>query len=518
MKKLVFGFCVLALIGGGAYLAWGMGWVSAAAPAPALAQPAVTTSSLVISEAKVVPARSAALSFELSGAVQDVLVAEEDHVQAGQVIARLDNAHQAARLAQTQAQLRQAQAKYQQLIDGPSAEEIVGAEAQVQQAQAQLRQTLGMVTPDDIAAVQLQIEQAQVQLQRLQAGDQNSDVRSTQAALQQATAALETQRTQLSGSKTTAELQVRMAAEGLIQAQTTYSTAKWYWEYVESTGHDPVTPTIADSSHPGETRANSLNNAQKQQYHDAFTRAEAALRSAEFAVQQARVAYDAAHQAEISGLQAAEQQVGVSQINLDRITTSIKSEQIPQARAQLAGARASLSKLRGPQRDNQIAVAQAALDVAQANLARLKAGPRPSEMMALQAQVESAQADVAAAQIDLDRTELKAPFAAVIASIDLKPGEFVASGTPVVEVGDNSTWQIETTDLTELSIGRVRADAPATITFDAIPNLALAGKVLRVKGFGENRQGDIVYRVILQPLQIDPRMRWNMTASVTIAP
>jgi HlyD family secretion protein len=46
----------------------------------------------------------------------------------------------------------------------------------------------------------------------------------------------------------------------------------------------------------------------------------------------------------------------------------------------------------------------------------------------------------------------------------------------------------------------------------------LAGKVMKVKGFGEKQQGDIIYRVIVQPLQIDPRLRWNMTASVAITP
>ena len=38
----------------------------------------------------------------------------------------------------------------------------------------------------------------------------------------------------------------------------------------------------------------------------------------------------------------------------------------------------------------------------------------------------------------------------------------------------------------------------------------------RIKPLGENKQGDIVYLVVVQPAQLDPRLRWNMTASVTI--
>jgi hypothetical protein len=46
----------------------------------------------------------------------------------------------------------------------------------------------------------------------------------------------------------------------------------------------------------------------------------------------------------------------------------------------------------------------------------------------------------------------------------------------------------------------------------------LAGHVLRIKELGENHQGDIVYRAIVVPDQMDARMRWNMTASAAIAP
>ena len=33
---------------------------------------------------------------------------------------------------------------------------------------------------------------------------------------------------------------------------------------------------------------------------------------------------------------------------------------------------------------------------------------------------------------------------------------------------------------------------------------------------GENTLGDITYRVIIVPQKHDPRLRWNMTASVNI--
>jgi HlyD family secretion protein len=417
-------------------------------------------------------------------------VHEGDQVQAGQVLARLDQTRLAAALTRAQAQLRQ--------------------------AQAQFRAALDSVTPADIKAAQANLQSAQATLARLLSGAKNADVRAAQAQLQQAQASLETQRGQLSAGKTNADLQLSQSAESLIQAQTAYSAAKWNWDHVQANGTDPINPTTLDPKNPNKTKANRLNEAQKQQYHDAFTQAESALHTAEVALEQARVAAANAHQGEVSGSQVAEQQLAAAQANLDRVTTGIATDQLAAAKAQLASAQASLAKLRGPQRDNQIAVAQAGVDTAQANLVRVKAGPLASEVLAAQAQVDSAQAEVTTAQIDLQRAELKAPFAGVVAALDLKLNEYINPGAALIQIADTSAWEIETTDLTELSAVRVRPGDTAKLTFDAIPGLSLDGKVLRVKGFGENRQGDIVYKVVVQPDTADAQLRWNMTSTVSI--
>src|SRR3954462_6231099 len=87
MKKIIIGAVVLALLAGGAYFAFGM---NAPTAQPAAAAPPAAAAKAVVAEAKVVPARSAALSLPIGGIVADVLVGEGDRVTAGQVIARLD--------------------------------------------------------------------------------------------------------------------------------------------------------------------------------------------------------------------------------------------------------------------------------------------------------------------------------------------------------------------------------------------------------------------------------------------
>jgi HlyD family secretion protein len=130
--------------------------------------------------------------------------------------------------------------------------------------------------------------------------------------------------------------------------------------------------------------------------------------------------------------------------------------------------------------------------------------------------VASAQAALDEAKAALADSELKAPFAGTVAQLNVKAGEQAAPATPLVQLADLTQWQIETDDLTELDIVRVKEGGTAKLAFDAIPDLELSGKVLRIKPIGVNRQGDMTYVVVIQPEKSDPRLRWNMTTKVTI--
>ena len=165
-----------------------------------------------------------------------------------------------------------------------------------------------------------------------------------------------------------------------------------------------------------------------------------------------------------------------------------------------------------------VAAAEAEVRRAQAQLELLKAGARPETIAGARAEMTAAEASLAQAQAALADTELKAPFAGTVASLDAKVGEQVSPGVPVAVLADLSAWQIETDDLTELNIIRVKEGEPVIITFDAIPDLELPGTVVRIKESGENKMGDMTYTVVIEPDQQDDRLRWNMTATVVIEP
>jgi multidrug resistance efflux pump len=151
----------------------------------------------------------------------------------------------------------------------------------------------------------------------------------------------------------------------------------------------------------------------------------------------------------------------------------------------------------------------------------------------LQSAVESAQAQLVQAQKDYDslqdaslaentagaraalaNAELRAPFAGTITNLDLKVGEFAASGSPVVTVADFSSWVVKTTDLTEIDVVNIKEGQPVTLTLDAIPGVTLKGNVLSIGQNYSEKQGDVVYEVSVLLTDKQPAMRWGMTAEV----
>jgi HlyD family secretion protein len=182
------------------------------------------------------------------------------------------------------------------------------------------------------------------------------------------------------------------------------------------------------------------------------------------------------------------------------------------AAAQAQTAQANLDRLTPD--PAQIQAALATLETAKARLAALQ--PSADERAVLQANLRAAQAgrDLAAAQ--LKSAALTAPFAGAVVKVDAAPGEYAAAGRALVLLADLTAWQVETTDLTELNIAEVAEGARVTLTFDALPSLELTGRVSRLAQYGESKQGDVVYAVNVILDRQDPRLRWNMTAKVSI--
>ena len=201
-----------------------------------------------------------------------------------------------------------------------------------------------------------------------------------------------------------------------------------------------------------------------------------------------------------------------------RADLEVARAQYATASAQVASTQEQLRVVQTGARPEELQAVEAEVRRARAQRDLITAGARPEALAGARADVAAAGAGLRQAQAMLAQTELRAPIEGVVASLGPKVGEFVSPGVPVVRLADVRVWEVETTDLTELGVVRVQRGDRATVKLDAIPDLELTGLVTSIEAFGENRQGDITYRVRIALDRQDARLRWNMTAAVTIEP
>ena len=120
------------------------------------------------------------------------------------------------------------------------------------------------------------------------------------------------------------------------------------------------------------------------------------------------------------------------------------------------------------------------------------------------------------AQMDLGNAELKAPWDAMIASVDIAPGAQVGA-MPAVTLVDISHLQFVTNNLSERDLGRVALGQSANITLKAFPDDKLAGKVAAIAPLAGDTVGDaatFAVRIDLEPSQLT--LRPGMTGQVQI--
>jgi len=165
--------------------------------------------------------------------------------------------------------------------------------------------------------------------------------------------------------------------------------------------------------------------------------------------------------------------------------------------------------------DAEVAVAKARVAAAERAWQDVQAGPDPDALAQAQASLEFAQAQVKAAEAALAESELRAPFAGTVAAVLTRPNEWVSPGEAVLSLADLTHMVVETTDLNEIDAARVEVGAAATLTFDALPDVTVRGRVLRIAPRSSGGSG-VNYTVVVDLEDIPARLRWGMTAFVDI--
>ena len=190
---------------------------------------------------------------------------------------------------------------------------------------------------------------------------------------------------------------------------------------------------------------------------------------------------------------------------------AVKATQAAEARLQALQSGSTTDRATGA----QITAAGASEAAANARLTQLQAELDGKATDTFEASIQQAKAAVDSAKIALAQTELRAPFDGTLAQLNIKVGEAPPTNQPAAVLADLAGWQIVTDDLTELKVPNIQVGQAATIKFDALPDLALKGQVASISPVSQIKSGDVVYPVKIKLLEVDPRLRWGMTAAVT---
>lgn len=160
--------------------------------------------------------------------------------------------------------------------------------------------------------------------------------------------------------------------------------------------------------------------------------------------------------------------------------------------------------------------AEANLAVAQAQVNYLRRVRTPNEQIekAL-AEVERAQAALDAARATLSQAVLTTPIAGTVVAVETSIGETVMPGQVLVVIGDFSHMRIETTDLSERDVPRVRLGQTASVYIEALDR-EVSGKVIAIDQQAGTVGGDVVFKVTIELDQQPEGLLWGMSAEVRI--
>ena len=160
----------------------------------------------------------------------------------------------------------------------------------------------------------------------------------------------------------------------------------------------------------------------------------------------------------------------------------------------------------------QITSAQLSLAQSQASLDQLQAGPTQLQIEQQQLSLTQAQNSLADAQANLANDYVRSPFDGIITNIAAKLGQPPPSTLAVLV----SNIQLAQATFNETDVVNIKVGQPATITFDAIPNTSLTGKVSQVDTIGTVTQGVVSYNVQVALDEPNDQVKPGMSDSMAI--
>jgi len=158
--------------------------------------------------------------------------------------------------------------------------------------------------------------------------------------------------------------------------------------------------------------------------------------------------------------------------------------------------------------DESLALAKAMLDDAQREIDRLRDLENTAEVQAAITRIEAVESVIQQAQ-------LIAPFDGTVVELFVNSGEMISPSMPVLLLADLTTLQVKTTDLNEVDVARVQIGDAVEVTFDALSDTVITGKVSEISLKNSPGSG-VYYDIFIVPEEFPEKLRWGMSAFVEI--
>ncbi len=163
---------------------------------------------------------------------------------------------------------------------------------------------------------------------------------------------------------------------------------------------------------------------------------------------------------------------------------------------------------------NGIASDKSSVIEKQQSLAETQAGTDPLDIQSAQLSVTQQENALQDAKDALAKYYIYAPFGGTIASVPVNVYDQASSGTTLATLITKK--QIATLTLNEVDAAKVALGDDVTLTFDAVPDLTLTGKVVELDPVGTVSQGVVTYTTKIGFDSQDSRIKPGMSVNATI--
>lgn len=426
------------------------------------------------------PAQSIDLSFETGGKLQLLPVDSGSVVQAGQLVAALNNADASANVAQAQAVVAAKQASLSALRQGTRPEEVLIAQTTVDNAERALSDAKNNLTNST--------QQADVSLNNLYLSVPNI----LNNALATANDAVYKQAQDMFINDNTPSPRLAFTCTN---SQTTIDV-----EYQRQLSKSTLDKLRGEINVLEENTVALTTSMGKTITHLTLIRNY---------LNRLTDALNASAGLSASTLDSYKTTVNTARTNISTTISTIDNQQ------QLIYSQVAANNLATSTATAKVRDAENALKSAVNNLALKKAGSTKEQIEAAVADLRQAQANAAAATASYAKTAIHAPVAGIITKRSASVGESIGPNSPVLTMITDKQLEIEA-NVPEVDIGRITLGNPLTITIDAFPGETFVGKITFIDPAETVIDGVVNFRIKATLDKEDTRIKSGLTTNLTI--